>query len=169
MLVGEQPGDTEDRAGTPFVGPAGRLLDDALEAAELDRTRLFVTNAVKHFRFKNTGSSKRRLHEKPGARHVAACRPWLTAELRSVAPRAVVALGATAAQALFGTSFRLTQHRSERLPWPPLDGPYVDSGLCVEFAAATIHPSAVLRAGAARAEMLAGLVADLRAVADAVR
>jgi DNA polymerase len=168
MLVGEQPGDMEDRAGAPFVGPAGRLLDQALGEAGLYRNDLFLTNAVKHFRWKATAGGKRRLHSKPDARHVNACRPWLTAELRAVAPRAVVALGATAAQTLFGNAFRLTQHRRERLPWPPPDGPYADSDLSVELAAATIHPSAVLRAGGARAEMLAGLVADLRAVADAV-
>ena len=168
MLVGEQPGDQEDRAGQPFVGPAGRLLDEALAAGGLDRTRLYVTNAVKHFRWKSTGAGKRRLHDKPDARHVAACRPWLTAELHSVAPRAVVALGATAAQALFGPRFRLTQHRGEALPWPPADGPYADSDLAVELAAATVHPSAVLRAGDARAEMFDGLVADLRHVGRAL-
>jgi DNA polymerase len=169
MLVGEQPGDQEDRAGEPFIGPAGRLLDQALREAGLDRADLFLTNAVKHFRWKATAGGKRRLHAKPDVRHVGACRPWLTAELRSVTPRAVVALGATAAQTLFGTAFRLTQHRGERLPWPPPDGPYADSDLGVEIAAATIHPSAVLRAGDGRADMLAGLVTDLRAVADAVR
>ena len=168
MLVGEQPGDVEDRAGTPFVGPAGRLLDNALAEAGLDRDHLYLTNAVKHFRWKSTGSGKRRLHAKPDARHIAACLPWLTAELRSVAPRAVVALGATAAHSLFGKEFRLSRHRGELLPWPPPEGPFAGSGFGVEIAAATIHPSAVLRAGDARADMLAELVDDLRVIAAAL-
>jgi DNA polymerase len=140
-----------------------------LADAGLDRAGLYLTNAVKHFRWKSTGSGRRRLHAKPDARHVVACRPWLTAELRSVAPRAVVALGATAAHALFGAGFRLSHHRGEELPWPPPDGPYADSDVAVEFAAATIHPSAVLRAGDGRTDMLAGLVDDLRMVAAALR
>jgi DNA polymerase len=163
MLVGEQPGDVEDRRGEPFVGPAGKLLDRALSEAGLPREETFVTNAVKHFRWKATASGKRRLHQRPDTQHVNACRPWLTAEIAVVRPRVIVALGATATQALFGSGFRLTAHRGERLDWPPERGPYAGSERDgVDFALTTIHPSAVLRAGELRGEVYEGLVADLR-------
>lgn len=155
MLVGEQPGDVEDRRGEPFVGPAGKMLDRALDDAGLARAEVYLTNAVKHFRWKSTASGKRRIHQKPGASHIAACHPWLDAEIAAVAPAIVVALGAVAAQALFGPSFRLTQHRGELLDWP-------DPHTTVEAAVATVHPSAILRAGEKRKEMYAGFVADLR-------
>ncbi|MBO0747424.1 MAG: UdgX family uracil-DNA binding protein [Acidimicrobiaceae bacterium] len=133
MLVGEQPGDQEDRQGVPFVGPAGRVLDDALAAAGLQRNSVYLTNAVKHFKWKPRG--KRRLHEKPNRQEVSACRPWLDHELALVQPEVLVLLGATAAQALLGSSFRLTQHRGRILH---------DTGLAPGVLA-TIHPSAILR------------------------
>ena len=171
MLVGEQPGDVEDREGEPFVGPAGRLLDRALAEAGVDRSAAYVTNAVKHFRFKSTEAGQRRIHDKPAARHVSACQPWLTAELATVQPQIVVALGATAAQALFGSAFRVTQQRGQLLEWPPAVGPYADSPVPVSAGFATIHPSAVLRARTAdeRETAFSGLVADLRIVARAVQ
>ena len=147
MLVGEQPGDQEDKAGAPFVGPAGRLLDKALDEAGIDRRKTYVTNAVKHFKWKPRGT--RRIHEKPTWTETQACRPWLEAELALVQPRVLVLLGATAAQSLLGKTFRLTQHRGEPL----------DSELA-ELVTATIHPSAVLR-GENRDELFAGLVQDL--------
>jgi uracil-DNA glycosylase len=134
MLVGEQPGDREDLAGHPFVGPAGRILDEALGMAGIDRERVFVTNVVKHFRWRPSG--KRRLHERPGPTHIRACRPWLDLELAAVRPELVVLMGATAAQALLGSSFRVTKRRGEVLPPLHADGPRL---------LATIHPSAVLR------------------------
>lgn len=162
VLVGEQPGDVEDRQGEPFVGPAGRLLDGALEEAGLDRSTAYVTNAVKHFKFRAQG--KRRIHASPSTWEVRACTPWLQAEMAAVQPEVVVLLGATAAKAVFGASFRVTQSRGVLLPWPP-------SGDADRFGAgralATLHPSAVLRAedpDAARA----GLVADLRVAAAAL-
>jgi uracil-DNA glycosylase len=133
VLVGEQPGDQEDRAGRPFVGPAGRVLDQALEEAGIDRERVFLTNVVKHFRWRPSG--KRRLHERPNAGHVRACRPWLDLELDLVEPRVVVALGATAAQALISPSFRITEERGRLLPATG-DGPRL---------LATLHPSSILR------------------------
>jgi DNA polymerase len=160
LLVGEQPGDVEDRRGEPFVGPAGKLLDRALVDAGLDRNDVYLTNAVKHFRWKSTGG-KRRIHEKPDAGHITACRPWLAAELLAVRPEVVVVLGATAAAAVFGPAFRLTQHRGQRLDWP-LDGPLGAEGASVDYALTTLHPSAVLRAGDNRAAMYDGFVADLR-------
>jgi DNA polymerase len=150
MLVGEQPGDQEDLAGAPFVGPAGKVLDRALEEAGIDRSATYVTNAVKHFKWKARGA--RRIHDKPSWTETTACRPWLEAELRLVKPRALVLMGATAAQALLGKSFRVTQERGR-----PLDSELADLVL------ATIHPSAVLRAEN-RDEMFAGLVDDLRLV-----
>jgi len=159
MLVGEQPGDVEDQRGEPFVGPAGKLLDRALAEAGIDAGRVFMTNAVTHFRWKPDERSKRRIHQKPSAGNVRACRPWLAAELRAVHPELVVALGATAAQSLLGSGFRLTQHRGSVLD-AELDG--------LRFSVlATIHPSAVLRAPD-RDEALAGLVTDLRAAAEFV-
>ncbi len=153
MLVGEQPGDQEDLAGAPFVGPAGKLLDRALDEAGIDRDTTYVTNAVKHFKWKARGT--RRIHDKPTWTETQACRPWLEAELALVKPRALVLLGATAAQSLLGKSFKVTQSRGKPL----------DSDLA-ELVVATIHPSAVLRAEN-REEMFAGLVADLRIVARA--
>jgi uracil-DNA glycosylase len=162
VMVGEQPGDVEDVEGTPFVGPAGRLLDRAMAEAGIDRAAVYLTNAVKHFRWKPARQGSRRIHEKPATSHIAACRPWLAAELDSLSPRVVVALGATAAQALFGRGFRLTEHRGEVLPWPANEGAFAD-GSTIEAALATIHPSAVLRAdGANRQQMYQGLVDDLR-------
>jgi DNA polymerase len=155
MLVGEQPGDQEDRAGTPFVGPAGKLLDRALDEAGIDRRQAYVTNAVKHFKWKARGT--RRIHDKPSWTEQMACRPWVEAELALVKPRALVLMGATAAQSLLGKSFRVTQHR----------GTPVDSDLA-ELVTATIHPSAVLRSDD-REAMFAGLVDDLRLVAGALR
>lgn len=132
MLVGEQPGDREDREGRPFVGPAGRVLDTALEQAGIDRGAAYVTNAVKHFKWEPRG--KRRIHAKPAWSELAACRPWLEAELAVVKPRVLVCLGATAAQSLLGRQFRVTQHRGE----------WIESELA-ELVTATIHPSAILR------------------------
>jgi DNA polymerase len=151
MLVGEQPGDQEDKAGAPFVGPAGRVLDQALEEAGIDRRATYVTNAVKHFKWKARGA--RRIHDKPTWTESMACRPWLEAELALVKPRALVLMGAVAAQALLGKSFRVTQQRGK-----PLDSELAD------LVVATIHPSAVLRAQN-RDEMFSGLVTDLRVVA----
>ncbi len=165
VLVGEQPGDQEDRRGEPFVGPAGRLLDRALEEAGIDRGTAYVTNAVKHFKFTMTGPSKRRIHASPDTYEVAACKPWLLAELALLQPEVVVLLGATAGKAVFGSSFRVTQSRGVLLPWPP-SGP-VEEGAAGGFALATIHPSAVLRADDKDAA-LAGLVSDLRVAADAL-
>ena len=153
MLIGEQPGDREDIEGKPFVGPAGRILDEGLEAAQIARTSVYVTNAVKHFRFTRRG--KRRLHEKPNSQQVRACRPWLQAEVETVRPSLLVLLGATAAQSLLGPTFRVTQHRGKVIP-TPLGIPAV----------ATVHPSSILRApdGAAREEAMAAFIADLRSV-----
>src|SRR5215207_1290208 len=151
MLVGEQPGDKEDLEGRPFVGPAGRMLDKALEEAGIDRTHTYVTNAVKHFKWVARG--KRRIHQKPNWTEMTACRQWLDAELEVVQPRVLVALGATAAQDLFGRQFRVTKQR----------GVPVESDLA-DVAIATIHPSAILRADDREAEY-AGFVDDLRVVA----
>jgi uracil-DNA glycosylase family protein len=158
MLVGEQPGDGEDRAGRPFVGPAGRLLDKALEEAGIDRRLAYVTNVVKHFSFQRRG--KLRLHKKPNAEQVHACRPWLEAELEVVRPRVLVLLGATAAQALLGGSFRVSRQRGELL----------DSELAPRVLA-TVHPSSILRAPDDQARALAykGFVADLAVVAEELR
>lgn len=169
VLVGEQPGDVEDREGEPFVGPAGRVLDRALAAAELARDQLYLTNAVKHFRWRPAPRGKRRIHQTPAVAQVNACRPWLAAELSLIRPAVVVALGATASASLYGPGFRLTQHRGERLDWPPAKGAFADSDLPVEFAFATIHPSAVLRGGDSdRQALFDGFVHDLRAVAAAL-
>ncbi|WP_394821680.1 UdgX family uracil-DNA binding protein [Pendulispora albinea] len=132
MLVGEQPGDSEDRFGEPFVGPAGRLLDQALKRAGFDREAIYVTNAVKHFKWEPRG--KRRLHSKPNRGEIEACRPWLDAEIRAVRPRVIVCLGATAAQALLGKELRVTRDRGKAIPSPL--APYV---------MATVHPSSLLR------------------------
>jgi uracil-DNA glycosylase family protein len=150
MLVGEQPGDQEDRAGAPFVGPAGAVLDRALDEAGIDRDTAYVTNAVKHFKWKARGP--RRIHDKPTWTEQVACRPWLEAELALVRPRALVLLGATAAQSLLGKSFKVTEQRGRPL----------ESDLA-ELVTATIHPSAVLRSDD-RDAAFAGLVEDLRLV-----
>ncbi len=161
MLIGEQPGDQEDRAGEPFVGPAGRLLDNALSAAGVRREAVYVTNAVKHFKYSRAAGSKRRIHQTPSRTEVVACRPWLFAELMAVRPEVVVLLGATAAKSLLGNDFRLTAHRGEVLHLPAETAsfvPGVDPQLVV-----TLHPSAVLRGPTdRREEALAGLTEDLR-------
>lgn len=161
VFIGEQPGDVEDRRGRPFVGPAGALLDRALTDSGLDRDAAYVTNAVKHFKFTMAGAGKRRIHAKPDAWEVKACRPWLQAELGLLDPEIVVCLGATAAQAIFGPSFRVTRSRGVLLPWPAQE----EDGVQAPYALATIHPSAVLRA-TDREAAYAGLVADLTVVAD---
>jgi DNA polymerase len=153
MLVGEQPGDHEDRTGRPFVGPAGRLLDEALALAGIDRNAAYVTNAVKHFKWQARG--KRRIHAKPSWSELAACRPWLEAELAVVRPSVLVCLGATAAQSLLGRDFRVTQHRGE----------WLESELA-ERVTATIHPSAILRAGERREAEMDAFVEDLKLVAS---
>jgi len=135
MLVGEQPGDQEDRAGRPFVGPSGALLDEGLAAAGLDRRQVYVTNAVKHFKFVRKELTRRRLHKKPNAAEVRACRPWLEWEIRLVKPRIIVALGATAAQSLLGPGFKVTERRGE-----PVASEWAEAVI------ATVHPSSVLRA-----------------------
>jgi uracil-DNA glycosylase family protein len=150
MFVGEQPGDQEDKLGRPFVGPAGRIFDQALEQVGIDRSRVYVTNAVKHFKWQPRG--KRRIHQKPNAAELAACRPWLDAELAVVQPRVLVCLGATAAQTLLGRTFRVTKQRGT-----PVESPLA------EVVIATIHPSAILRAEDRDAEY-AGFVADLERV-----
>jgi uracil-DNA glycosylase family protein len=158
MLVGEQPGDREDVAGHPFVGPAGAMLDSALEEAGIDRERAFVTNVVKHFKWRPSG--KRRLHERPNAAEIRACRPWLNLELEIVRPDLLVALGATAAQAIVGRDFRITEQRGEILD-------VLDGGPRV---LATFHPSAILRARTPedRERMRAALVGDLTIAAEAI-
>ena len=157
MFVGEQPGDREDREGHPFVGPAGRVLDRALEAAGIDRRLAYVTNAVKHFRYEQRG--KRRIHQRPGAEHIRACRPWLDAELEVVRPRVLVCLGAVAAQALLGSKVKVTKDRGK-----PLESDLAPVVLV------TIHPSAILRERdePAREEAFAAFVADLRVVQRAL-
>ena len=156
FLVGEQPGDREDQLGRPFVGPAGQLLDKCLEMAGIDRSVVYVTNAVKHFKWEPRG--KIRLHKKPNSLEIAACRPWLEKEIAAVRPQVIVCLGATAAQDLLGPQFRLTKHRGE--VFPTSNGPVT----------ATIHPSAILRMPepAAQEAETAGLVADLRFAAEYV-
>ena len=156
MLVGEQPGDREDIEGHPFVGPAGKLLDRALEEAGIDRSEAYITNVVKHFKYTMRG--KRRIHQRPDAEEIAACRPWLEAELDQVKPRVLVCLGAVAAKALLGSSFKVTKQRGE----------FVESDLapCVT---ATVHPSSILRApdAAARQAAYEAFVEDLKVVARA--
>ena len=161
VLVGEQPGDQEDKAGQPFVGPAGRVLEKALVAAGIDRDRVYVTNAVKHFKFEERG--KRRIHKTPSPTEVVACQPWLLTEINAIQPDVVVLLGATAAKSLMGSSFRLTDHRGEllRLPYEKVELD-VDAQMV-----ATVHPSAILRGRPEdRDKAFDALVADLRVVAD---
>jgi DNA polymerase len=155
MFVGEQPGDQEDRAGAPFVGPAGRLLDEAMAEAGIDRSHAYVTNVVKHFKWEARG--KRRIHQKPNWSEITACRPWLDAELAIVKPRVLVCLGATAAQALLGRTFRVTQVR----------GRPVESSLA-PVVIATVHPSSILRAGDDRDAEYSAFVSDLEVVAKHV-
>lgn len=159
VLVGEQPGDVEDQQGAPFVGPAGRLLVRAVEEAGIDKSAVYVTNAVKHFRFTHT-TSGRRLHQTPDASHLTACRPWLSAELNAIRPELVVLLGASAAKSLLGQQFRVTRQRGQILPGPQGSGAQL---------LATLHPSAVLRTPPeGREEAYAGLVADLRTAREAL-
>jgi DNA polymerase len=170
VMVGEQPGDMEDRQGAPFVGPAGKLLDRAITDAGLDRSQIYLTNAVKHFKHKPAAPGKRRIHESPNRTEIMACRPWLVAEFSVLRPRAVVALGAVAAKALLGPSFRVTKSRGVPLPWP--DSAYHPEDFAGEahddaFVLATIHPSAVLRADDRDAAYRA-LVDDLRVVAQSL-
>jgi uracil-DNA glycosylase len=158
-LVGEAPGDVEDREGIPFVGPAGKLLQRALAEAGVAAAEVYVTNAVKHFRFTERG--KRRIHATPQMSHIKACRPWLTAEIGVVDPELIVCLGSTAAKALLGGSFKVTQQRGQVLDY--------DTPVGVRRVMATVHPSSVLRGDPAeRDEAFAGLVADLRVAASAV-
>jgi len=170
VMVGEQPGDIEDRRGEPFVGPAGKVLDRAIVEAGLDRSTTYVTNAVKHFKHKPAAPGKRRIHQTPDRTEIMACRPWLVAEFALLHPQAVVVLGATAAKALLGPEFRVTKSRGVLLPWP--DSAYHAEDFAGEvhdgaFVLATIHPSAVLRADD-RDEAYAGLVADLIVAAKAL-
>lgn len=157
MLVGEQPGDKEDLAGEPFVGPAGKLLDRALEEAGIDRRKVYVTNVVKHFKWEARG--KRRIHKKPNLAEQRACIPWLDAELEVVKPKALVCLGATAAQALLGKDFRVTEQRGEAIGSP-----------LAPMVTATIHPSSILRQrdSERRARELEGFVRDLSLVSEAL-
>ena len=157
VIVGEVPGDQEDRKGEPFVGPAGRLLDRALDEAGIDRSLVYVTNAVKHFKFVPAERGKRRIHKTPSRTEVVACRPWLDAELDSVEPELVVALGATAAKSLLGPDFRVTKQRGSVLPMPDRE----------ERVVATVHPSSVLRADD-REAAYQGLLADLTVAAKAM-
>jgi uracil-DNA glycosylase len=153
MLVGEQPGNQEDLEGKPFVGPAGKLLDAALIEAGVDRAKVYVTNAVKHFKWEPRG--KRRIHKKPNSAEIAACRPWLDAEIAAIKPKVIVCLGATAAQALLGRDFRVTKHRGE----------FVKSPLA-PFVMATVHPSSILRAPdeETRHVEMTHFIADLRKI-----
>jgi uracil-DNA glycosylase len=158
MMVGEQPGDQEDRQGHPFVGPAGAILGKALAVAGIERNDVYVTNIVKHFKWEPRG--KRRLHKKPNAVEISACRPWLDEEIRAVKPQVVVLLGATSAQAILGRDFRVTQQRGEWL-----------KSRIAPHVMATIHPSAILRApdDDSRHEEMARFVADLKIVAALLR
>jgi len=169
VMVGEQPGDVEDQRGEPFVGPAGVLLRRAVGEAGLDPDDLYITNAVKHFKFSRSANGRRRIHQTPDRTEVVACRPWLLAEFAQLAPRVVVALGATAGQALLGPAFRVTRSRGRFLPWPesayrPQD--FAEPGGTTRILA-TLHPSAVLRADD-RDAAYAGFLADLRLVAGAL-
>ncbi|MFI9306853.1 UdgX family uracil-DNA binding protein [Streptomyces triculaminicus] len=164
VLVGEQPGDQEDRRGRPFVGPAGGVLMRALDESGIDPADAYITNAVKHFKFEQAARGKRRIHKAPGLREIGACRPWLAAELRLLDPEVVVALGATAGKSLMGSSFRVSHEQGVALPLPSLNGD--EDGEGGGLLVATIHPSAVLRSdAAAREEAYAGLVSDLRVAA----
>jgi DNA polymerase len=165
VFVGEQPGDVEDQKGLPFVGPAGRLLREAVDDAAIDPTDVYITNAVKHFRFELRG--KRRIHQNPGPAHITACRPWLVAEFSLLKPELVVILGATAGKALLGPSFRVTQQRGKLMPWPASAQHPDDFPVAQIQALATLHPSAVLRADD-RETAYRSLVDDLKIAAAAV-
>ena len=165
VFVGEQPGDQEDRQGLPFVGPAGHLLRRAVDEAKLPVDQLYITNAVKHFRFELRG--KRRIHQTPDRVHITACRPWLVSEFRLLRPEVLVVLGATAAKALLGPSFRVTQSRGQVLEWPAAAQRPQDFPVEPVHLVATIHPSAVLRADN-RDVAYDGLVADLKVAAAAL-
>jgi len=158
MFVGEQPGDQEDLQGRPFVGPAGRVLDKALEIAGIDRSDVYVTNAVKHFKWEPRG--KRRIHKKPRQLEIAACRPWLEAEIAVTKPEVVVCLGATSAQSLLGSKFRVTERRGEVMP-----------STLAPFIVATVHPSSILRAPdeEARQEAMTAFVDDMKTIAGVLR
>ncbi len=153
LLVGEQPGDKEDLAGRPYVGPSGELLDEALEAAAIDRSRVYVTNVVKHFKWEPRG--KRRIHKKPNGAEITACRPWLEAEIAVIQPRAIICLGATAAQALLGPKFRVSVQRGQFFPSP-----------LAEYLTATVHPSSILRAPTEEARRMerARFIDDLKKI-----
>jgi len=166
VFVGEQPGDVEDQKGLPFVGPAGRLLREAVDDAGIDPTDVYITNAVKHFRFELRGN--RRIHQNPGPAHITACRPWLVAEFSLLEPQLVVILGATAGRALIGPSFRVTQQRGKLMPWPASAQHPDDFPVAGIQALATIHPSAVLRADD-RETAYRGLVDDLKIAASVVK
>jgi DNA polymerase len=164
VLVGEVPGDQEDRKGEPFVGPAGRLLDKALAEAGIDRGDAYVTNAVKHFKFKQAAPGKRRIHQTPDAGEIAACRPWLAAEFALLDPTVIVSLGAIAGKALLGSSFRVTKQRGIRMPRPAIgDLPGRDD----RYIVATLHPSAIIRSDD-REAMYAGFLDDLKVAAGAL-
>jgi DNA polymerase len=174
VFVGEQPGDIEDRRGEPFVGPAGKVLDRAVAEVGIDPDGVYTTNAVKHFKFRSAGEGKRRIHQKPDVSDITACRPWLLAEFELLSPDVVVALGATAARALFGPAFRVTRSRGVLMPWPAsaadpqaFPGADDDGSPASAYAMATLHPSAVLRADDQDAAY-AGLVADLTVAASAL-
>lgn len=160
MLIGEQPGDKEDIAGHPFVGPAGRILDEALEAAGIDRKQVYVTNAVKHFSWMPAERGKRRIHKKPRYSEIEACRPWLDAEIAATKPQVIVCMGATAAQALFGREFSVMRDRAKFVP--SLLAPYI---------MATVHPSSILRAQdeESRREQKEAFIADLRIAAAQIK
>jgi uracil-DNA glycosylase len=166
MVVGEQPGDKEDQAGTPFVGPAGRLLDKALSEAGIDPEGVYRTNVVKHFRFSGT-RGKQRIHKSPSRVHVAACGPWLVAELELVRPTGVLLLGGTAGQALYGTRFRVGEARGRRQPWPEDIGGSVTSDYVPDWVVTTTHPSAILRSRN-RDEDYAAFLRDLQVVTEAL-
>lgn len=169
MMVGEQPGDVEDRKGEPFVGPAGRLLERAMTDAGLPRSDVYLTNAVKHFKFRQAGEGKRRIHDKPNAAEIGACRPWLRAELAAVRPDVLVVLGATAASSVLGRSFRVSRERGQVREWSEFTAasPLVSDGDApIEDAlvVATVHPSAILRSRERDADY-AAFVTDLEVVA----
>jgi uracil-DNA glycosylase family protein len=164
MLLGEQPGDHEDKQGEPFVGPAGKLLDRALAQAGVDTGNVYVSNVVKHFRWREGRRPSQRLHRSPTTTHIAACGPWLLAELEMVTPRGVVLLGASAGKAVYGPGFKVGDARGKPRDWPGTIGG-VEVGHAPQWALATVHPSAVLRSRQ-REEDFEGLVADLRAAHD---
>jgi len=158
MLVGEQPGDKEDLAGRPFVGPAGKILEEALEEAGISRSEVYVTNAVKHFSWEPDERGKRRIHKKPRYSEVEACRPWLDAEIEALRPKVIICMGSTAAQALLGKDFSVLRRR----------GTFVPSHLA-PFVMATVHPSSILRSREDRREQMQAFIRDLRVAAKQIR